>query len=112
MPYNTWMKVPKTWLTFDSETLKSEQSGSGQARAQTQKSYPEKPPQGAVGSTLPALCSCARTPTALWAGPQRLLWSPAHLRVWFLHFVTLTWEGSLGENVYMCVNSWVPSLFT
>ena len=32
MPYNTGMKVAKIRLTFDSETLKSEQSGSGQVR--------------------------------------------------------------------------------
>ena len=93
MPYNTGMKVAKIRFTFDSETLKPEQNGSGQARAQTQKRCPEKPPrlrpscQGAGGGTLLALSPCPCAP-ALWRvlGTRPVL---LHLRVWFLHFEIL-----------------------
>lgn len=120
MPHNTGMKVAKIRLTFDSEIFKTRtewvRSGAGpDAEALPREAAAAAPILlGAGGGTLLALSPYARVPLALWAGPQHPPCSPAHLRVWFLlrDSVTLKWVGTLGENLCMCLDVWVPSLLT
>lgn len=121
MPHNTGMKVAKIRLTFDSETLKPEQNGSGQARAQMQKRCPEKPPQlphpagGASGGTLLALSPCARALAFVgWSSAPRPVLLPTFGSGFYTSrdSVTLKWVGTLGENLAMCLDVWVPSLLT